>query len=418
MRSVLCSLAIQLWACFSVAAEPPALFDLTNIWTVELRITPEAWRTLRSSRAFIRADVVVNGVSYTNVAMRQKGGGTADGTARGRPPLHLNLKGRKIAGVQKLSFNNNFFDTSYLRDVLSYKLCNDFGVPAPRTAFAKLYLKSSPRESPTCLGLYTATEIVDEAWVSEHLGRKDGLLMKPRAPLFTQVRDWKVMAERAVPKTASTEAEQARMVALARFVNTASDDTFARELPSYIDVDNFLRFLVINVALANLDSYFAMAKNYYLYLNPSTGKLAWIPWDFDLSFGGHFLFGSPEQRINLSIDRASEDRLFTRLLTIRQVKQRYHALMREFLDKHFQPAAIAQQIDQLAALIEPAVMEDSRERRLRFKRSLDGRERGLPGNGWQVDVGLKQFVEGRVASLNDQLAGRSQGERPGFGMGR
>jgi hypothetical protein len=52
---------------------------------------------------------------------------------------------------------------------------------------------------------------------------------------------------------------------------------------------------------------------------------------------------------------------------------------------------------------------------LRFKRSLDGRNRGLAGNGRQVDVGLKQFVEGRVASLNDQLAGKSKGVRPQFG---
>jgi hypothetical protein len=106
----------------------------------------------------------------------------------------------------------------------------------------------------------------------------------------------------------------------------------------------------------------------------------------------------------------------TRLVAIREIKVRYHALMRQFLDKHFQAAAIAQQIDQLAALIEPAVMEDSRERRERFKRNLDARGRGLPGNGWQVDVGLKQFIEGRVSSLNEQLAGRSKGERPRFGM--
>lgn len=92
--------------------------------------------------------------------------------------------------------------------------------------------------------------------------------------------------------------------------------------------------------------------------------------------------------------------------------------MREFLEKHFQPVAVEQQIDALAVLIEPILLEESRERRLRFQRSLDGRKDGLPGHGRQVDVGLKQFVEGRVVSLNDQLAGRSKGERPRFGMDR
>ena len=276
--------------------------------------------------------------------------------------------------MQKLSLNNNIFDTSYLCDVLSYKLCDDFGVAAPKTAFAKLNLKTREGGAPTYLGLYTATEIVDEAWVRERFGTTGGLLMKPEGPVF-QARNWKAIAQHGFPQTPATEAEQARMVALARLVNSAPDSALARELPSYIDLDNFLRFLVVNVALSNHDSYFAMAKNYYLYLNPATSKLVFIPWDFDLSFGGHFLFGTPEQPINLSIDRPSSDRLFVRPLSVPELKERYHALMREFVAKHFQPPAVAQRIEQLAARIDPAVMEEKRERRLRFKSSLDARGR-------------------------------------------
>lgn len=175
---------------------------------------------------------------------------------------------------------------------------------------------------------------------------------------------------------------------------------------------------MVNVALANLDSYLAMGKNVYLYLNPSTGKLTWIPWDFDLSFGGHFLWGTPQQRINLSIDRSSDERLLTRLLTIRELKDRYHVLLREFMDKHFQVATIERQIDELASVIEPAVMEEKqRERTGSFKRSQGSGGTGRQG-GWAIDVGLKQFVEGRVASVNEQLAGKSKGERPRFGVGR
>jgi len=49
--------------------------------------------------------------------------------------------------------------------------------------------------------------------------------------------------------------------------------------------------------------------------------------------------------------------------------------------KHFQPAAIEQQIDLLAALIEPAALADNGVHKARFKRSLDARERGMTGNG-------------------------------------
>src|SRR5678815_3086377 len=133
MRTVLCILTLQLCTGISFAAEA-ATFGLTNIWTIELHLTPNAWRTLKGSRTFTRADLVVNGVTYTNVAVRQKGQGTSGGAGMDRPPLRLVFKGQSVAGVQKLSLNNNYFDTSYLRDALSYKLCNDFGVAAPRTA--------------------------------------------------------------------------------------------------------------------------------------------------------------------------------------------------------------------------------------------------------------------------------------------
>jgi spore coat protein H len=397
------------------AAEPPAAFGLTNVWTIELRVTRDAWSTILGSRTFTPADITVNGVTYTNVAVRQKGQGTTSGTGMGRPPLHLVLKGQRIAGVKKLSLNNNYFDTSYMRDVLSYKLCNDFGVAAPRTAFAKVYLRTSNASAARYLGLYTATEIVDEEFLQARFGTKNGFLMKPTLPTFMNHGYWPKEVNDLVAKTKPGAGETDKVLAFLKLINQGPQRAFKDEIGSFVDLDNFLRFAVLNVALANCDSYFSMGKNFYLYLNPATSHLTFIPWDFDLSFGGHFLFGTPEQRMNLTIDKPTDDRLFTRLLAIPEMKERYHALMREFVDKHFQVVVIEQQIDLVASLIESAVMDDSRDRGLRFKRSLDGRNRGLAGNGRQVDVGLKQFVEGRVASLNDQLAGKSKGVRPQFG---
>lgn len=414
MRSLFWFVAIQLCACFTLAAEPPAAFGLTNIWTIELRVTPSAWRTVMGSRTFTRAEISVNGVIYTNVAARQKGQGTSSGTGMGRPPLHLNFKSQRVAGVQKLSLNNNYFDTSCLRDVLSYKLCNDFGVPAPRTAFAKVYLKTNDT-APIYLGLYTATEIVDEDFVQARFASRDGLLMKPALPIFMNGGYWPQEVEQLVPRTKPSTAESEKVLAFLKLINQGPPRAFKDQIASYLDVENFLRFAVVNVALANCDSYFQMGKNFYLWLNPATGELTFIPWDFDLSFGGHFLFGTPQQRTNMTIDRPTDDRLFTRLLAIPEMKDRYHALMLEFVAKHFQVVAIEQQIDLLAALVEPAALADNSSHSTRFKRSLDAGGRGLPGNGWQVDVGLKQFVEGRVASLNDQLAGKSNGERPRLG---
>ena len=51
-------------------------------------------------------------------------------------------------------------------------------------------------------------------------------------------------------------------------------------------MDEFLRFLAVNAMVSNLDSFFTMGHNYYMYLHPDTNKFVFIPWDLDLSLAG------------------------------------------------------------------------------------------------------------------------------------
>jgi spore coat protein CotH len=74
--------------------------------------------------------------------MRYKGNG-AFGNAPKHPfKIDFNkfVDGQQFHGVTKLSLNNNVYDTSFMREALSYHLFRQTGVPAPRTAFARVYL--------------------------------------------------------------------------------------------------------------------------------------------------------------------------------------------------------------------------------------------------------------------------------------
>ena len=215
------------------------------------------------------------------------------------------------------------------------------------------------------------------------------------------------------------------MLNFIQLLRKSDDATFRDQIASYNDLDNYHRFLTVTVVLANLDSYLAMAKNYYMYLHPATGKLHWIPWDHDLSFGGFFLCGTPEDRINLSIDNPSSvnDTLLRRLIAVPEIKEKYHQLLRDFLAKHFQPQSISRQIDQLAEIIQPAVLEEKRRSLADFKRSIDGRDTPQdaassarsPWEGGILTPGLKLFVERRNQSIQSQLEGKTRGARPRFG---
>ena len=64
-------------------------------------------------------------------------------------------------------------------------------------------------------------------------------------------------------------------------------------LEDVLDVDEVLRYLAANVALANYDSYLGnTTHNYYLY--EQDGRFTIVPWDYNYSFGG---FGGGEVAI-------------------------------------------------------------------------------------------------------------------------
>src|SRR5690606_23240726 len=50
-------------------------------------------------------------------------------------------------------------------------------------------------------------------------------------------------------------------------------------LEAVFDVDTFLHWLAINTVIENWDTYGGASHNYYLYNDPATGQLTWIPWD-------------------------------------------------------------------------------------------------------------------------------------------
>ena len=55
--------------------------------------------------------------------------------------------------------------------------------------------------------------------------------------------------------------------------------TWRANLEAVFNVDTFIHWLAVNTVIQNWDTYGTMAHNYYLYNDPTTGLLTWIPWD-------------------------------------------------------------------------------------------------------------------------------------------
>src|SRR5438093_9000414 len=100
--------------------------------------------------------------------------------------LNRHVRGQKLAGVSKLNLHNNVTDASWMNEVLSHRLYRDAGVPAPRTAYARVYVTVPGKFDRQYLGLYSLVEDVDRLFATSHFGTRRGALFKPVTPsLFT-----------------------------------------------------------------------------------------------------------------------------------------------------------------------------------------------------------------------------------------
>jgi len=257
---------------------------------------------------YVPVDLTFDGETFRHVGFRLKGNSSLVSTwQRGaeKVPFRLNidaLEGRypeivnqTFFGFQNLGFSNNILDSSYLRAKVVTDLMREAGLPAPRTAFMRVYLDRGAGLS--YLGLYTMIEIPDEPMLDTAFGSSAGNLYKPHG---TGGR-WTVFVADDFPKrTNDSDQDWTDVEDAIAALNDATNDreVWRRRLEARVDVGVFLRWLALNTLVGNNDAYGGLsAHNYYLYGSPRhRDRLFWIPWDHDLaipSAGGGLGGGGP-----------------------------------------------------------------------------------------------------------------------------
>lgn len=395
---------------------------------------------------YVHADLEFEGQLLKDVGVRYKGNGTfmqSRFSIKRSLKVDLNryVKGQKLAGVGKLNFHNNVSDASWMNEVLSHRLFRDAGVPAPRTAYARVFITVPGLYDRHYFGLYSLVEDLDKYFAAEAFGTKKGAIFKPVTPnLFGDLgNDWAKYKQTYDPKTEVSDQETGRVMEFCRLVSQADDAEFAAKVGQYLDLEEFARFMSVTVWLSTLDSLLGPGQNFYVYLHPKTRQFQFLPWDLDHSFGQFPMMGTQEQRENLDIHKpwAGNKRFLERVFKVEAFQKLYLARLAEFSQTIFKPARFLQQVDEVAAAIRPAVREESEEKLAQFDKVVagesvepagpgglfgggrrDGERAGGRGGMGQPRKPIKAFVKVRAQSVLDQLAGKSAGETiEGFGFG-
>ncbi len=244
--------------------------------------------------------------------------------------------------------------------------------------------------------LYFFLDRQDILFLKEHFKDDTGLLMKPERTQGIDYLgdDWKKYKDRYFPKRDATPKEIEHLIAFAKLISKADDDTFAKQVGNYLDIDNFLRFIAVTTMLPNTDSFLTTGHNFHMYLNPRTNKLAFMPWDLDIAFCGFPIMGTIDQQTNWNLAKPGRVRLVNRLLAIPDMDERYRKVVIEIAGVAFTRQKLLGEIDAMEKLLaEPLAKE---------KQAKDARKEKVDKFGtwvagfFEPQPPIRTFVEKRL----------------------
>lgn len=369
----------------------------TDPWTGEVISPP-------GDKVYLEATVLIDGNDGGTVGIRQKGffsnWGAFDSTKK---PLKIDFNefvpGHKYDGLKKLNLQNGFSDPSMMRDVLAYKLFREAGIPAPRTAYAKVYLNN------TYWGLYIMVEQINKTFLKENFSDNDGNLFKciDNTDLEWQGNDLESYTDEFELKTNEEENDWTDFIDFVDVVNNSDEDDFKTDLEAEFMLDDYLKTLALDVMIQNWDSYYDHGRNFYIYHNPDEDKFQWIPWDYNLSFS------SSEADLLLTNvgqggwpgEEPSEKPLTKNIFANETLKQQYLQHVCDLKNEYFTLENLEAFIDQTAATIEEALEEDTNKffSMAEFQSGLDAGNAEYPG--------LKSFITNRAEEIADEFDGLS-----------
>jgi len=371
----------------ALPADPAALwYDPERLLEIEITMARGDWNDLRVQARdlfsvflnqtcgdtpfpdpytfFSAPTVLVEGQPLVDVGIRKKG--FFGSLSETKPSLKLDfgefVSGQRLEGLDRMTLNNALQDPAYVKQCLGYAIMAEAGIPAPRCNFARVTLHTTqsgtPDETPIDDLLYVNVESIKEPFLGRVFGDPSGRLYEGTLSDFwlkgtpATGEPWRGTIE---PKDDPAAANKTEIDALtAALVNTTYTDAERRAaIEAVVDLDAYLTFWAGEGLIGHWDGYADDQNNFYFYVKPLEGKIHFIPWGADDTFGrGNPLSGRTGDPVHAQaiVPRAALPR---RLYAIPAVRTLYLAKLQHLLDTVWNPTAHLAEIDRMQALIQP-----------------------------------------------------------------
>ena len=321
--------------------------------------------------SYFPCNVLVDGINWYKVGMRFKGNSSLqepwnNGSFKLPFKLHFDkfedeypqIKNQRFYGFKKISFNNNNGDPSAIKEVVANQLYREYGLPVPRMSFYEVYIDSG--SGPVYFGIYTAIENADDTFIKNQFVGSKNNLYKPSG--LGATFDAGTFSPTYFPKKAnSSDLSFADVEGLYNHIHSTerinNPPGWRYDLEKMFDLNTFVKWLGINTLIQNWDAYGLAAHNYYLYHDPETNKLVWIPTDQNQAFTSNSPIGDV-----LELDLSNVDErwaLIDKIMSDPNYYARYKHFMKDFASGPFHINNVQQIIDEKHQLIANSVANES-----------------------------------------------------------
>ncbi|MDG1872321.1 MAG: CotH kinase family protein [Mariniblastus sp.] len=139
-----------------------------------------------------------------------------------------------------------------------------------------------------------------------------------------------------------------------------NDHVAGEDIPKVVEMDDFYKFWAMEGLLGWWDGYSANRNNYFVFLNPKTDKLHFMPWGADAMFEKY----SRISRVRKPISVKTRGILVNTLYQTETGREQYRKALLDLLENHWDEDALLKEVDRLEKLASPYMCREQ-ERRFR-----------------------------------------------------
>jgi spore coat protein CotH len=393
-------------------AEPSApdrsamLFDQAVLHEVEMQITDQSLALLdppTDDRVPVR--LTVDGETIDGAGVRLKQGFSQFQGLDKKPGFSIEtdefVDGLELYDVDRFTLGNATWDRSFVAEQLVYELARAAGIPAARTALARVTLNGET------FGIYVMRETYDERWLELYFADPTGNLYESAG----QGDEPDTVLEL---RTNEDEDDTSDLAAVAEVVATASDEDYRAAIEALVDVDELLSYWAIEAMTAHWDGYVyditapgrvppparpqgnPYPNNYYAYHDPQSDRFVIIPHGADLSFGIGDHQWSVDPSTPVLVAPKQDATIAARLWDDPEFREELAARIRWVLDELWDVAALTERAEALGDLVRADGLSGTRETisMATFEDALAAREEFIALRYDAVRAELEQWATG------------------------